>query len=366
MQYAYDEISHVPIHIRQVSKANVTNFMLKCIKCKGDIILKDGGTNVKHFSHKANSSHGYTGPESEQHELAKFLLADFLNKRTDNEVLTVEVCGCHMTEVSFTDCKAEIEYKVANGIADVAIINSKAEVVCIFEIKHTHATSFRKEKWFEFSAAEIVAKLLPNPSMVTLTDVRVCVCPKIPVSELAVTLGYCTIMSEWDRLDRRITLLCLKVKSYDLTYKWGWVEPTHNDIWRKTWMDFESRQKCLRCEKHNKPNRGKPYCLSCYKEIQHGDNCDIVTKFLPTEPLNAMKNYFKWLSAIPEVKDCHGSCSVCDESCQYVWFHGYREICIDCIVLHHRKIYPSGEYLTSTSDDVAKILTAYNSKEKSY
>ena len=363
IQYAYDEISNLLIHISQVGKANKDNFALKCPKCKESIILKDGDFNVKHFSHKPNSEHVYSNSESEQHEIAKLLLADFFNKNPDN--LSIQVCKCHMVDDTFDDslneCKAEIEYKVANGIADIALINSKKEVICIFEIKHTHATRFRKGTWFEFDANEVIRKLLPNPDEVTLTDIKPCICPKIPIKELAVTLGYCSIINRWDELDRRVTLLCLREKSYEITYSWDYPDNTYGNEWRRAWRDFESRQKCIRCERHHIPSRGKPYCISCYKRIQNDDVYDVIEKFLPKEPLDEINKLFKWLFTIPRIEDSkYGSCSVCNNSCTYVWYIGPRKICIDCVVSRHKKKYPSGKYLSRNSDDdVAKILATY-------
>jgi hypothetical protein len=70
-------------------------------------------------------------------------------------------------------CEHRFKFNDSNKSADVALLNSNGDIICIFEIVHTHYTREfdRPEPWHEIKAHEINA--IPSDSAsVTLTCVR--------------------------------------------------------------------------------------------------------------------------------------------------------------------------------------------------
>jgi uncharacterized protein YkuJ len=139
-----------------------------CVECHKDLILCKGNVRVHHFRHKIdtiNPCHHYSCPtESQIHKDAKLLLKTLLEKNIC--VSFIRKCyHCKNNEEyeipSITNTSSiELEYRFEyNGkkIADIAYIDN-GEIVCIFEICHTHKTKNknRPEPWFETDALSLI------------------------------------------------------------------------------------------------------------------------------------------------------------------------------------------------------------------
>ena len=139
-----------------------------CPECSKDLIICKGNVRVHHFRHKVDSinpCHHYNSPsESQIHKDAKLLIKTLLEKKIN--VSFIRNCHCckkneefEIPEITETS-SIELEYRFEhNGlkIADVAYIDN-GEIICIFEICHTHKTESenRPEPWFELNALKLI------------------------------------------------------------------------------------------------------------------------------------------------------------------------------------------------------------------
>lgn len=139
-----------------------------CPDCNRDLILVKGPKRVHHFRHKVNAINPcmhYDNPgESQIHKDAKLLLKTMLENGVLINILRNCRC-CKNNETYEIPALSEssqiiLEHRFEhNGpkVADVAYMDS-GEIVCIFEICHTHATSAndRPEPWFEIDATTLI------------------------------------------------------------------------------------------------------------------------------------------------------------------------------------------------------------------
>ncbi len=139
-----------------------------CPECHKDLIICQGNIRVHHFRHKIdaiNPCHHYSNPtESQIHKDAKILLKTLLEKNVNiSFIRNCPTCKNDdefeippITESSSIQLEHRFDY---NGlkIADVAYIDN-GEILCIFEIYHTHKTDKenRPEPWFEIDALSII------------------------------------------------------------------------------------------------------------------------------------------------------------------------------------------------------------------
>ena len=140
-----------------------------CPDCHKSVIFKKGEIKRPHFAHKVDTTQGgcnfYNHPgESDLHLMVKYMIADFLEKKTLKEVYW-ECSGCNTMSVGSgfsydiqyeTGDKVVIEYKGEGYVADVAVLNNE-KVKYIFEICNTHKTTTKRpEPWFEINAKEFL------------------------------------------------------------------------------------------------------------------------------------------------------------------------------------------------------------------
>lgn len=169
IQYVYDRLSGRVVYVNEVSKRTKEKYDLQCLLCEEDIILRAGDIKAKHFAHKSLSYGKKCFPETIHHQAAKLLLAVFIN---EGGQVTIDTCECNPS-IDISLCEAKTEYPVANGTADIALLRDN-NLVCLFEIKHTHSTEQRQEKWFEFTADDIMDALDTEEKKITLENVRIC------------------------------------------------------------------------------------------------------------------------------------------------------------------------------------------------
>jgi DNA polymerase elongation subunit (family B) len=148
-----------------------------CPLCQSDVIVRQGQSRKWHFSHKADSECTYFAHpnESQLHFAAKMTLQNLLKRHIP--LIITRPCGtCKQEEDSeiTTDETSEIvcEYRFDTGIADVAWLSTGevVEVICLFEIRHTHSQCDRPEPWFEINAAQVMENF--NTDAVRLTCIR--------------------------------------------------------------------------------------------------------------------------------------------------------------------------------------------------
>jgi len=184
-----------------------------CPECHKDLIICQGDIRVHHFRHKIDSTqpcHHYNTPsESQIHKDAKLLLKTILEKNT--KISFIRKCCCCKIEEEFeippitdtTDIRLEYRFEY-NGskIADVVYIDN-GEIICIFEICHTHKTKGenRPEPWFEIDALS----LIENVNNINLSQIQIpCIrCEKCDVC----------IQQEKDNIEN-------KKQAVDILYNW--------------------------------------------------------------------------------------------------------------------------------------------------
>lgn len=139
----------------------------KCPECNKDIILCKGDVIKPYFRHKADIQpcKYYDKPnESQMHKDAKELLRYWLQNKycvtvtrqcihcSENEIFEIP----EIDESSIITLEHRFEYN-GSKVADVCYLD-KGDIVCIFEIYHTHKTDStnRPGMWFEFHAENLL------------------------------------------------------------------------------------------------------------------------------------------------------------------------------------------------------------------
>lgn len=158
----------------------------ECPDCHRDVSVRKGEVRAPYFAHRADRENPCTyynrNPSSEQkHRNAQLKLKQFLERGKEIDIGRICPCGCRrVTNWGITclpsntvKCEHRFKFNDSNKSADVAVLNSNGDIICIFEVVHTHYTREfdRPEPWHEIMADEINA--IPSDSeTVTLTCVR--------------------------------------------------------------------------------------------------------------------------------------------------------------------------------------------------
>jgi uncharacterized protein YkuJ len=143
--------------------------MYKCCDCEDDLVLCQGPIKAHYFRHKVKNRKckTYTKPsESEIHRDAKLLIKKLLESHTPISInRTCKICNkkeCFDIPEMLHDSNIILEYRFdCNGpkVADVAYIENN-EILCIFEICHSHQTSEEVRPnnipWFEIIAKDLI------------------------------------------------------------------------------------------------------------------------------------------------------------------------------------------------------------------
>ena len=139
-----------------------------CPDCHKDLILCQGNIRLHHFRHKIdeiNPCHHYNNPtESQIHKDAKMLMKTLLEKNVNiSFIRNCQTCKKNdefeiptITDTSSIQLEHKFDYN-GTKIADVVYIDN-GEIICIFEICHTHKTDKEKrpEPWFEIDALSLI------------------------------------------------------------------------------------------------------------------------------------------------------------------------------------------------------------------
>ena len=210
-----------------------------CPECNKDLILHQGNIRIHHFVHKFTESEPcnyYTSPtESQIHRAAKLLLKTLLDKK--EKISFIRKCCCckkdeefeipETTEISNIQLEYRFEYDGIK-IADVAYIEN-GEIVCIFEICHTHKTQSenRPEPWFEIDALSLIHNVNnANNSSIKIDCIRCEKCDEC-------------IQLEKDKIEK-------KERAIDILYNWfkSGVEISPFMYWNDTFASVEKNAKC--------------------------------------------------------------------------------------------------------------------------
>lgn len=132
-----------------------------CCECKEKVVLCKGEKTRPYFRHKADTECNYylSAGESQNHRDAKLMLKSIL-ENNDITIYKILPCGCsYKKEIETEGLDIQLEWSFEwNGkkVADVACLKD-GELVCIFEIFHTHKTreEDRPEPWYELSTESI-------------------------------------------------------------------------------------------------------------------------------------------------------------------------------------------------------------------
>jgi hypothetical protein len=158
----------------------------ECPDCHRDVHVRKGEKRTAYFAHRPDRENPCTyynrNPSTEQkHRNAQLKLKQFLERGKEIDIGRICPCGCGwrtnwgITCMPSNIVKSEHRFKFndSNKSADIAVLNSNGDIICIFEIVHTHYTREvdRPEPWHEIRADEINA--IPSDSAtITLTCVR--------------------------------------------------------------------------------------------------------------------------------------------------------------------------------------------------
>jgi hypothetical protein len=236
-----------------------------CPECDKDLILRQGNIRIHHFVHKFTESEPcnyYTTPtESQIHRAAKLLLKTLLDKK--EKISFIRKCCCckkdeefeipETTETSIIQLEYRFEYDGLK-IADVAYIEN-GEIVCIFEICHTHKTQSenRPEPWFEIDALSLIHNVNnANNSSIKINCIRCEKCEEC-------------IQHEKDNIEKR-------ERATDILYNWfkTGVEISPFMYWNNSFASVEKNAKCefvddifdLILYLYRKPNeKYQKYCI---------------------------------------------------------------------------------------------------------
>lgn len=210
-----------------------------CPECDKDLILHQGNIRIHHFVHKfteCEPCNYYTSPtESQIHKAAKLLLKTLLDKK--EKISFIRNC-CHCkkdeefeipetTETSNIQLEYRFEYD-GPKIADVAYIEN-GEILCIFEICHTHKTQSenRPEPWFEIDALSLIHNVNnTNNSLIKINCIRCEKCEEC-------------IQAEKDNIKN-------KERATDILYNWfkTGIEIPPFMYWNHTFAGVEKNAKC--------------------------------------------------------------------------------------------------------------------------
>jgi hypothetical protein len=156
-----------------------------CPDCKRDLILCQGEVRTHHFRHKTDGAvacHYYDHPsETQIHKDAKMLLKSILDAKMPIDI-SRKCVSCRRTNtwtipLLDEDSLIKLEHRFYyNGpkCADVAYLFGD-EIVCLFEICHTHCTSAEKrpEPWFELAAVSLIQTITESElDSITLSCIR--------------------------------------------------------------------------------------------------------------------------------------------------------------------------------------------------
>lgn len=407
--FALEKTTNLVISIDYVTKENKKSLDLICIECGQKLIPKLGDIVNHHFCHGTSEQKCYDNyiksqGETHEHRYAKQQLCKFLNEK--GTLMSILRCCGNKIIILNENQKAVTECTIKGGRADIAIIDVLLnEVVYVIEIKHTHATDTRDYEWFEYYSMDVIEQLkIKIANFIILHDIKNCSCALLKLMEekkrmeqeaekthmeqevektrleqearrirlqeqtiieeikpkmrkIAKILGYLEIINEWTNPVNRMRILCLYNPVYIFGKKWS-IIPTNRDDLLMNY--FVSKQRCLRCLDFYLTEKNNPYCLFCYNNIVNIERNNRYKKHsLDIHKIVKIKSYFSWVGCITTTKNVEGICIECHKQVKYIWYYGYRSICIDCVTIIHQNEWSFGTYLTSTIADLDAIIKTY-------
>lgn len=410
---------------------------ITCSQCKSDLIPCVGKKIKPYLRHKHKSDHEPVA-ESWEHKRAKNLIVEYLNGGgkclfkhacQEGEILVESVIGFRYHE----------EVKFLDSILDVAAVDGLGQVVFNIEIKHTHLTTNIKDRrtmpWVEVIADQVITELeRPERNQVvsfkniascslcsssriiiprTIDNQNLPITPIPPVQPLTVHVsslpkpGECFNEDEMpyrlgyikNRLVCEVTVAAMKgifkyVNGGDFllrSYLNCRCYLTGTCDYCEAWDEFLSYRLCLCCMgKHSDVSYGRPYCIKCYKRIQH-ENLSFdkhIGKFDKMKLKTYLRNAMSWISSVSGGAESDSRCDYCYNVLSnvaetykaepYVWWFGDKKrLCWDCLdaklssdgvyteyikVIEDEEIVASNPQQTISSDDI--LMKAFNDCKK--
>lgn len=334
-----------------VTLANKRIFNLICLKCSSEVFLR--GEN---FIHKDKTC------TNQDIKMARTKLVNYI-KTGGNIVIRCNMCSSTKV-LNLNNTTIKIKYIIAKRVVSIVIMDSSNNIRYVLDMHYTHGVNTKVEKWSEFRPHNVI-KALSNPGKTaTLIDIKRCTCARKAktMRELAIELGYCTVFDEWSLPQRRVAILAKPGNSYKITYTWKltFALEIRGYTWMESWMEFASRNCCLKCNIATKITIGRPFCASC-RSIIATDGVETTVVPLCRNTLDIFERHFKWLTHLPntgEVKS--GECYSCKLIKYYIWYYGTRPICINCVVKSHNELFSHEGFFSSSSDKLDVILANYD------
>lgn len=332
MQAAFDLRSGLPIHIDKLTSENKGNFTLVCFECQSVVYLRDDGIEQKQLIHKQSVC--------KRDPLVIEKLLQLLK-------CSIICHGCQQpVTLNLNNCSIQTNYCISKKIiVDVAVLSKTVKY--LLNIKHTALKGS-----YEFKGSDILKGKLVN--------YKRCIHIYKPMIDLAVELGYCVVENEWQSPTRRVALLAKPTCTYKIIKVWSLRFPRgiKHPEWVETWIDFLARKQCLRCEVFTETSLAKPYCKGCITQV--AKNIPQIThKSLSRDILNTFERYFNWLLKIDTIDKYSGQCSMCKINNPFIWYYGYRSVCIECVIWSHESRFTHEGFFSSISDDLYQILGQY-------
>ena len=347
----FDTNTGLAIHGDVVTLTNKSTFNLICLKCSSEVFLR----GCK-FIHKNKTC------TTQEVKIARTKLVNYI-KTGGNIIIQCNMCNT-TKKLNLNNIDVKIKYILDKRVVSIVITDSANNLRYVLDMHHTHRVNRKVEKWCEFRAPDVI-KALTNPGKTaTLIDVKRCTCPRKPktMTQLAIELGYCIVSNEWSIPQRRIAILAKPGDSYRITHTWKLAcnIEISGYTWTESWMEFASRNRCLKCNIPTKISLGRPYCISC-RSLISTNNVENTVVPLCRKRLDAFESYFEWLNPLPNTEDVKsGECCACKQIKCYIWYYGTRPICINCVVERHNKSFPHENFLSSLSDKLDIVLANYN------
>lgn len=334
-----------------------------CPDCHDTAILSRGEARTLSMRHvNVGNNINPCAAQGLNHIRAKELLQAHLIK--GGKILIRSTCFlCHRTKATNYYMQAAssivLEHRYNNSIFDVAsVLNDN--IVFGVEIYNTSKSNNIHERsniaWFKVDVDQVLDGLnvIECSRLLYLDDKRndvgtKCVqCQSVQqytIQELAVELGYKTITSAYPTESRKLLDCC--AGCYTCNESWNTRGKT-NDILR---LQFVAKQQCLKCLRRYETGKFKPFCVTCYKNIEDEPNAQIEIE-VGNEEKNRCIKLFRWLDDIPGDYSYGVPCAICQrnyttdqenelynkyrQDSNYVkgytwWFGGKKRCCTVCL-----------------------------------
>ena len=320
--------------------------MFICENCNENMIYCSGPIKGSYLRHKSGSICKSNGGESTIHKLCKKIIKESLEK--GNTLIINKICECDsiILNVKLEEGDKVIEeYRDDNNIYDLVIFNN--EIKLVIEIYHTHK-QIRKRDFVELKTSEI----LTNTNNFTYNyQCNNCNSIKLRkrMNHYEKILG---IISEETISEtmKEIWQIAIDGKCNAMIKQYNTKNYKKDLCWDKNsfWNEFIRHQRCIKCLNNTKTSYFKPFCISCFKNVNNEKEYCRMT-LLQFQP--RLRYIFNKLNIPSGIERNYDLCKICNKNyCNNLFYwnisdlNKYKHICYYCL------------YNSIKDDDNFKIL----------